>query len=156
MQRSNQLVGLVAFVGFVLTAACGDDDYTVTEETGGSGGARACLAGAREVCTGTDDCTGLRQCNSRGTAWGPCECGAGVGGSTGVGGASSGGLDGASGSTSGGSAGTFASGSGGEATGGSAGSPDVDSGGASPTSAGGTVSAGAPATTTGGNGGVAG
>jgi hypothetical protein len=156
MQHSTQLVGLVAFLGFVLTTACGEDDYKVTEESDGSGGARACIAGAREVCTGADDCTGLRECNDSGTAWGPCECGEGLGGSPGVGGADPGGLGGAAGATSGGAAGTPAGGSGGASTAGSAGASAVGSGGAAEPGAGGTTSAGGSATSSGGNGGEAG
>ncbi len=142
MRRSTQLLGLVSFLGFVLTTACGDDDYEVSDDSEGSGGARACIAGAREVCAGTDDCTGLRECNETGTGWSPCECGAGVGGSTGVGGSGGAELGGSAGSASGGAA---TGGTAGASAGGAAGTPSTASGGAS--------SAGSPAAASGGNGG---
>ncbi len=102
MRRDGLLFGLMLASGAVVVpVACGGSGsggQGVLLDGGpdgsGSGGrsgdaAIVCVPESIELCTGPNDCAGLRTCNPDGSAWSDCRCGAagGTGGTSGVGGA---------------------------------------------------------------------
>ncbi|MBW2452891.1 MAG: hypothetical protein JRI68_00175, partial [Deltaproteobacteria bacterium] len=99
---------------YALAIGCSsDDDATFA----------TCSAGQSIACAGPNGCEGFQTCLADGSAYGPCDCGAGGSGPGGTGGATSSGTGGAGGSTSSGTGGA-----GGSTSSGTAGSGGSSSG----------------------------